>query len=410
DYGPDFRIDDQDCDCLDNDCDGVMDGTGGRLAGCTIDDLVGAPLERDCRVQVSSAAAGFSYEFGSLTIPEGVSVVASAQPQDPRCYPGFAGGVGAAGCAAPEGGGCLRITVRRTLTVEGELSADGAPACDEAVANGGASGGGSGGSISIVADEVVVAPTGVVRADGGRGSWWPILRGKESGAGAAGLVIVTAFASRIAGQVVARGGDAWADIGAGRGTSGTGGEGGGQGGAGGGGSGGPGGGNGWTARPGPASAGRFTSFAGDIEVLPGGVLGSFAGNELGATGQVRLWGEALGLQAVVGGDEFTTFPLLMWLSTQSLEPLAGLPVRVFDAVLDRGPEPFESLEHGLLYPDFRFTRANRYRIEVADPAASGALLRVTYGDEDGRRCSVRLTLEGDPPGADVPAECTTVPQ
>ena len=136
--------------------------------------------------------------------PGGVSYGSITQPLD-------LGSGDGGGSYAGRGGGAIRLIVAGTLTVDGELTADGAAAtCCSGYGNGG----GSGGSVYITAG--TVAGVGVISANGGAGYNDLGHDFDYGGGGAGGRIAIYYDADTFSGTMAARG--AW---GYGRGGAGT---------------------------------------------------------------------------------------------------------------------------------------------------------------------------------------------
>ncbi len=130
----------------------------------------------------------------SATAPGGTNYGSAQQPGDR----GSGGGLGwGTPFGGSEGGGAIRLNVGGTLTVDGQLSANGNMGLQDD------SGGGSGGSIWVTAG--ALAGNGQLSADGGEGE----LSG--GGGGAGGRIALYSHANIFAGTVSAAGadGDTW---------------------------------------------------------------------------------------------------------------------------------------------------------------------------------------------------------
>lgn len=118
--------------------------------------------------------------------------------EDPE-EPGSGGGSGNSG-GGGAGGGLIRITVNETLTVNGEVRANGA----NGITPNYAGGGGSGGGIKLSCG--TLAGNGFVRASGGNGGSWG---GNGGGAGSGGRIAILYATTSFDGEAVACGGIGW---------------------------------------------------------------------------------------------------------------------------------------------------------------------------------------------------------
>jgi hypothetical protein len=138
----------------------------------------------------SGSGAGYGGPGGaSMTAPGGTNYGSAQQPVDRGSGGGFGSGTLYGGS---EGGGAIRLNVGRTLTVDGQLSANG----DWGIQDN--SGGGSGGSIWVTAGTLV--GNGQITADGGEGELF------GGGGGGGGRIAIYAGANVFAGLVSASGG------------------------------------------------------------------------------------------------------------------------------------------------------------------------------------------------------------
>ena len=130
-------------------------------------------------------AGGVSY--GSITAPVDL---------------GSGGGASEYGGPVPggSGGGAIRLTVGVTLTLDGELTADGGDGQTQPARG---AGGGSGGSIYVTAGTLAGADTGSISTDGGIGG---INSGKHGGGGAGGRIAVYYTTNTFAGTLSSVGG------------------------------------------------------------------------------------------------------------------------------------------------------------------------------------------------------------
>ena len=191
---------DQDCDCLDNNCDGVVDGTEDGDNGCTLDsfgDEARDNADGHCVVQEGAPLDTNEYQFaGDLTIEAGVHLSA---PIPPRCgHPGAPRESAAYGFGVNLAGGCLTLRAAGRLTVAGGLHVD-AGATSEFW------GGSTGGTLELFGDEIEVAAGGTVTAIGGHSRD----RGgvSASGGGAAGRIAFTCREANVHGTVLMQGGN-----------------------------------------------------------------------------------------------------------------------------------------------------------------------------------------------------------
>jgi len=128
----------------------------------------------------------------SSLLPGGITYGSDQQPADR----GSGGGSGYPGHSlvggGSEGGGAIRLSVARTFTINGRLSANGNPAFQED------GGGGAGGSIWITANSISGA--GFVTTDGGSGELY------QGGGGGGGRIALYAHTNIFAGHLSAFGG------------------------------------------------------------------------------------------------------------------------------------------------------------------------------------------------------------
>ena len=427
-YGDDFRLADLDCDCLDNNCDGLVDGNrdggGDVLAGCRLDDfdeIARGARDRVCTAQQSSMPQTDTYTFaGGLTVSQGVSIEAPAGADGVLC--GFSGGLPPLwGELEPNrGGGCITLAVMDVLRIEGEIRADGGEGLSAA---GNFGGGASGGAIVLAADEIRIAASGRVHANGGDVHERSVLG--PSGGGAAGRVVLNGRIIEVAGEVVAVGGAAarFEDRGhlnePGFGAGGPGGRG--WGGGGGGGSRGPGAQNGVAgAGEDPAGPwGRSMAAAGQLTILGAGVFGTYTGPSWADSrritaasvvdGNALFYGEAVSARHQVASSRERVVEMLFRVDDAEGRWVEGAPVSVVDAEL--GLELVEASPtnvYGQVGASVRFGDED-YRILVGPPADAEHRVLLSYGDEGGRGCTVMLALDGDPLGADVPDVCLELP-
>jgi len=130
--------------------------------------------------------AGGASAFGA----GGVTYGSAAHPVDL----GSGGGSGVGGTSSGSaGGGAIRVSVGGTLTINGNLTAEGEDGIDDSA------GGGAGGSIWVNAN--VIAGSGVIAADGGSGELY------QGGGGGGGRIALYSKTNNFAGTVAAAGGD-----------------------------------------------------------------------------------------------------------------------------------------------------------------------------------------------------------
>ena len=212
-----YQVREEGCDCLDNDCDGEVDRSGGSPLNCTLMDAIANEEhhDRECVIQRGGSVPSGIHSFRTLTIEDGVHI--SVIP-DTGC-----GYKGQNECT--EGGGCLLIKANQ-VNVHGDIDVNAAVITDPSQppsgvdrcpgasggdlkfeahhffldgvleANGGDAwkrdegeadvGGGAGGSIKIRAEQIELGANAVIRSIGGRG----VSRDREEllgrGAGAEG--------------------------------------------------------------------------------------------------------------------------------------------------------------------------------------------------------------------------------
>ncbi len=146
----------------------------------------------------TGSGAGYGGAGGaSAGAPGGSSYGSAEQPS----HPGSGGGLGLGSSPGnSQGGGALRLTVSRTLTLEGRLGADGNAGLQDN------SGGGSGGSVWVMAG--AISGSGIISANGGAGE--PI-RGGGGGGGRIALYsrtnTFTGLATVLGGEGAERGQD-----------------------------------------------------------------------------------------------------------------------------------------------------------------------------------------------------------
>jgi hypothetical protein len=140
------------------------------------------------------SGGGYGGHGGASALqPGGIAYGSALQPVDPGSSGGFGSGTWTNGS---EGGGALRLSVGRALTVNGSISANGNPGLQDDA------GGGSGGSLWISAG--VLAGTGEVLAIGGDGELF------QGGGGGGGRIAVYSSQNLFSGLVSAAGGDGFA--------------------------------------------------------------------------------------------------------------------------------------------------------------------------------------------------------
>ena len=140
------------------------------------------------------SGGGYGGHGGASSLQPGGGTYGSAvQPIDPGSSGGFGFGTWTNGS---EGGGALRLSVGRALTINGTISANGNPGLQDNA------GGGSGGSVWISAN--VFSGTGAVLANGGDGELF------QGGGGGGGRIAIYSPAELFSGTVSAGGGDGFA--------------------------------------------------------------------------------------------------------------------------------------------------------------------------------------------------------
>jgi hypothetical protein len=139
----------------------------------------------------SGSGAGYGGAGGdSPGAPGGLPYGSAERPT----HAGSAGGVGSSSTPAnAQGGGALRLTVGRALTLEGRLGADGNPGLEDN------SGGGSGGSIWVIAG--AISGSGIISANGGAGE--PSL----GGGGGGGRIALYSLINTFTGVISVQGGE-----------------------------------------------------------------------------------------------------------------------------------------------------------------------------------------------------------
>ncbi len=409
-YGPEYEVTELSCDCLDNDCDGVVDGAVGAvggddvLLGCTIDDLAATGEGRHCVVQVSSETDTDEFRFGTLVIPEGVVVGAPTGVDGRMC--GFNGAYG--GCDGtpprPLGGGCITIHADE-LHVDGILHANAEPGTSCGGTYDKVWSGGSGGDVVIRAESVRVR--GAIQAHGARAR-----RGPQGG-GAAGSIRIWSPRMEVVGAVEARAGvgQGHHDLGPGLPGEGSGGPGGSANGPGGAGAGGP----PLGREGGIAAPDRALVLIGGLELADGSVVGTWAG-EGQPTGYVVLGGATSSLSAQIHGGQdvdrgsppvrgtSTLMSVALRLTlTGGVRAAAVFQLVEADsgAVVGQG----QTDELGWAAVNIDFASDLRHRLEVTDmPALAGGSLFFSHGNADlGLGCTLDTILNGDPPSAVIPA-------
>jgi hypothetical protein len=139
------------------------------------------------------SGAGYGGFGGASSIAPGGLVYGSAsQPIDP----GSGGGSGfGSSSSGSQGGGVVRLSVGRTLSMAGRVSADGTAGLQDDA------GGGSGGSIWVTARTVLM--NGVVSANGGAGELY------QGGGGGGGRIAIHSLSNNITGLLAVAGGDGY---------------------------------------------------------------------------------------------------------------------------------------------------------------------------------------------------------
>jgi hypothetical protein len=136
---------------------------------------------------VGSGAGYGGFGGASSQSPGGPTYGSASQPVDR----GSGGGAGSS--PGSEGGGAIRLTVARTLTIDGQLSANGNPGLQDDV------GGGSGGSIWLAANSL--AGSGTIAANGGVGELY------DGGGGGGGRIAIYSRSNNFTGSLSVLGGD-----------------------------------------------------------------------------------------------------------------------------------------------------------------------------------------------------------
>ena len=379
-YGPDvFEPDEAACDCLDNDCDGEVDEQG-----CDIDALAAVPetRARHCVLRGASDANADHYRFGGLEILEGASLT---RPADSQCGVRGSGGGG-------HGGGCLTLEADQII-VAGSIQANGANAACQF-----SCGGGSAGDVVLLADQVVVAATGLIRADGGVGKR---VSNETGGSGAGGSVRIRAQQIEIDGELRCRGGPAHDGGGAGGGAGGRGGSGRQPG------AGGLTGGvrDGVGGEPDPD---RPLEILGHVALGEGALLLSQRG-DLTPDGHVRLVGAALAVQeSIAAAVSLQLTPLAIRVTDADGQPLPDLTVSVRQQaraeVALEATTGTDGWAQGEVDPPLALDLPASIELVAADAGVLvGASVTWTYGDPAGRgECTVRRPVEGDPLAAQAP--------
>ena len=355
-YGDDYQYQETRCDCLDNDCDGFQDeAENGEALPCALEDLRQGP-ERECVVTASGSAPSGTYRFGSLHIAPGATV--RADRDNGGGYPGH--------CGSP-GGGHL-VVQARTIVVDGAIraDADSAPGCGDD--HGG--GGGSGGDVWLLADEITVS--GELGARGGSAS-----QGRQintwGGGGAGGSVFLLAERIQLDGPVTAHGAGSWPDEPGGGGAGGRGGSS--QGAHAGGGAGGPGG----ERTRGIGNPDRPIRIAGDATGTGSCSTQNAAGT---CNGIIDLWGEATLLEHDWCAGEIRTATLAVRVVDEQGDPAAAVAVRVEEALSGSlmGEGVSDSL--GWLAADPFLVPEVDYRLVVDSDALPAGEALVSYGNAD----------------------------
>ncbi len=307
---------------------------------------------------------------------------------------GYRGG-GPNGCRG-EGGGCITFEAQ-TITVFGTIAADGEIAGDNC-----GGGGGSGGTIRLLADTILVAAGGEVHADGGAGDDNDI--NGDTGGGAAGAMDLWAGEITVAGEVRTRGGgtrgravsDAFGGGAAGGGAPALGGAGGG-----GGGSGGPGG----SPEGGSGNLGRQLRVLGRLVLEGNGSIGTYDGNEV-ETGQVTLSGDVRRLGPMVFGGSHLTTHLVAYRAIRA-EPdqvgRSGVAGVTFQLRTDpNAPAPgLQTDADGFDFGDPELPGDMAHTLHVSGNArAQAATVLLSYGADD-IGCTLFVHPQGDPPITDV---------
>ena len=135
------------------------------------------------------SGASYGGNGGASSVSPGGAIYGTAQQPVDR---GSGGGSGVGGGRGSEGGGAIRLAVGGTLTVNGRLSAEGGAGLQDD------SGGGSGGSLWLMAG--AIAGTGAIVAGGGDGELY------SGGGGGGGRIAIYAPVHGFSGLVSAAGG------------------------------------------------------------------------------------------------------------------------------------------------------------------------------------------------------------
>ena len=182
------------CDCVDNDCDGLIDQDQNGKLGCTFDDLKEFGPGRHCTIQADSVIQSGTYHFGTFTLDPMVSLVVDPASTNSCGYSGQS----TAQNAVMNGGGCLTLIADQIL-IDGTLSVNGDSFANNIEWD---ASGASGGDLILLANQVTILRNGVIEANGSDA----VGRTTAVGGGAAGRIQIRAKSTLIEGVVKAQGG------------------------------------------------------------------------------------------------------------------------------------------------------------------------------------------------------------
>ncbi|MAA80017.1 MAG: hypothetical protein CL916_12250 [Deltaproteobacteria bacterium] len=314
-YGTDYQEIEVTCDCLDNDCDGMIDeGNSGEWLSCGFDEFRQGS-NSECTLRESATVASGEYHFGSFTMLDGLTLTVNADssaglPSDIPCS------TNVSPMTPYQGGGGLYLHADQIHIGADSIidaSAENSSFC-ESNSNWVGVLGPSGGDIHLFASSIYL--NGELRAHGGTGSSWSSRLGGTAGSI---QVYTDSLIFGRAGKILSYGGLVTS-----RGRLGTS-------------QGGPG-----AGLPNPGGVGADTAGGGNSErsLRVSGLL-SFEGDlntviesrdgNLACDGLVDLWGGAiLAASGVCAGEDIFSESSLMIEVAQTTQDLQGISIEVID--------------------------------------------------------------------------------
>ena len=284
DFGEDYQQNETRCDCLDNDCDGLIDenGFGGYLA-CPITDFKQG-AERDCVLRQNSIVSSDSFYFRSLTLAENIQIDVTPDssagfPANRPCH------IDPIPMTAPLGGGGIHIYAEQVLVRQGARITASVENSSHCQLNSNDRGvyGASGGDVFIIANQVELA--GELVANGGEGGGASGGGTQPGGAGGTVQVYAQLIIFRDSGRIISQGGriSVASQSGPGAGRANLGGAGAGE--------------------NGMADPNRAVRLVGQVQLPDGNQSFIFSQDGAdGCTGLVDLWGEAIASRSRICGE------------------------------------------------------------------------------------------------------------